>query len=252
MNTEPSARATSIARVGSDLVTPQDPRYAQLVQRNFNRRFEGRPDYVRLVGSSAQVVQAVQEAVDQKLRVVARSGGCCLEGFVADPAVRVVIDTSLMSEVSYDPKFGAFAIEPGVTLGELYRKLFLGWGVLLPAGQSPYIGIGGQAMGGGHSFVSREHGLTVDHLYGAELVVVDESGRARCVVATREPTDPNRELWWALAGAGGGNFGIVTPIGFARLMPQARSRRCPKRPNRSSRSRPSGAGTTWTRALSSG
>src|SRR3954463_8393523 len=164
MKPEQPVAFTHSPRVGSGLVTPQDPRFAALVHRNFNRRFAGSPEYVRLVGSSEQVQQAVQEAVDQKLRVVARSGGCCLEGFVAAPAVRVVIDTSLMTDVSYDPKFGAFAVEPGVTLGELYRKLFLGWGVLLPAGQSPYIGIGGQVMGGGHSFVSREHGMTVDHL----------------------------------------------------------------------------------------
>jgi len=70
--------------------------------------------------------------------------------------------------------------------------------------------MGGHVMGGGHSFVSREHGMTVDHLYGVEVVVVDESGTARRVVATREPSDPNHELWWAHTGAGGGNFGIVT------------------------------------------
>ena len=214
MNTEQPVQFRPSPRVGSDVVAPGDPRYAELVRRNFNRRFMGRPDYVRLVDSTEHVLQAVQRAVDEKRRVVARSGGCCLEGFVADPAVQVVIDTSLMSDVSYDAKLGAFAVEPGVTLGDLYRKLFLGWGVLLPAGQSPYIGVGGQVMGGGHSFVSREHGVTVDHLYGAEIVVVDESGTARRVLATREPTDPNRELWWAIAGAGGGNFGIVTRYWF--------------------------------------
>lgn len=214
MTSQPPVTFAHAPRVGSDLVTPQDPRYATLLNRNFNRRFAGSPDAVRLVGSTEHVMQAVQEAVDRDSRVVARSGGCCLEGFVADPAVRVVIDTSMMTEIAYDPKFSAFAVEPGVTLGELYQKLFLGWGVLLPAGQSPYIGVGGQVMGGGHSFVSREHGLTVDHLYAAELVVVDESGTARRVIATREPSDPNRELWWALTGAGGGNFGIVTRYWF--------------------------------------
>lgn len=225
MKSQQPVAFTQSPRVGSGLVTPQDPRFAELVHRNFNRRFVGSPEYVRLVGTSEQVQQAVQEAVDQKLRLAARSGGCCLEGFVADPAVQVVIDTSLMTDVSYDPKFRAFAVEPGVTLGELYRKLFLGWGVLLPAGQSPYIGIGGQVMGGGHSFVSREHGMTVDHLYGAEVVVVDESGVARRVIATREPSDPNRELWWALTGAGGGNFGIVTRYWFRS--PDASDARAP-------------------------
>ena len=72
-----------------------------------------------------------------------RSGGHCLEGFVADPAVRVVIDTSLMADVSYDAERRAFVVEAGATTGETYRKLFLGWGVTLPAGESPDLGIGG-------------------------------------------------------------------------------------------------------------
>jgi hypothetical protein len=200
--------------VRTNVVRPDDPRYGELLQRNFNRRFAGQPDYVHLATSTAEVVQAVQEAVRANLRVAARSGGCCLEGFVADPAVRVVIDLSLMTELVYDPRLQAFAIEPGVTVGEAYRKLFLGWGVTLPAGQSPYIGMGGHVMGGGHSFLSREHGMLVDYLYAVEVVVVDASGTARSVVATREPSDPNRELWWAHTGGGPGNFGIVTRYWF--------------------------------------
>ena len=202
------------ARAGTRTVERDDPRYVELLQRNFNKRFAGNPDRVVLVDSTEQVMQAVQEAVRSGLRVAARSGGCCLEGFVADPAVRVVVDTSLMNELAYEPEREAFVIEPGITLGEAYRKLFFGWGVTLPAGQSPYIGMGGHVMGGGHSFLSRQHGMAVDHLYGVEVVVVDDSGTARRVVATREPSDPNRELWWALTGAGGGNFGIVTRFWF--------------------------------------
>ena len=201
MNQEPGS---------ADIVTAKDPRYAALLQRNFNKRFAGKPDYVQLVHSTEQVVQAVQAAVGDDLRVVARSGGCCLEGFVADPAVRVVIDTSMMTELSYDPRLDAFAVEPGLTLGEAYRKLYLGWGVALVAGQSPYIGMGGHVLGGGHSFLSRQLGMAVDYLYGVEVVVVDQSGTARRVIATREADDPNRELWWAHTGGGGGNFGIVT------------------------------------------
>src|SRR5438094_870427 len=56
-------------RVGPDKVGPEDPRYADLVRRGFNKRFAGKPDYVRLVGSTAQVVDAVQDAVREKLRV---------------------------------------------------------------------------------------------------------------------------------------------------------------------------------------
>jgi len=89
------------SRVGPHKVGPEDPRYVHLAHRGFNRRFRGRPEYVRLVGSTADVVEAVQEAVRAKARVAVRSGGHCLEGFVADPAVQVVIDTSLMANVAY-------------------------------------------------------------------------------------------------------------------------------------------------------
>src|SRR5207253_3184963 len=118
----------------------------------------GKPDYVYLVGSTQQVVEAVQEAVRDRRRVVVRSGGHCLEGFVADPAVQVVIDTSLMTNIYYDMEMGAFAVEAGATLGEMYRKLFLGWGVLIPAGISPEIGVGGHVLGGAFGFLCRQYG----------------------------------------------------------------------------------------------
>jgi FAD/FMN-containing dehydrogenase len=126
---------------GPVTVRPDDPRYGDLARRG-SRRFSGKPDYVQLVGSTGQVVEAVQDAVREQLRVAVRSGGHCLEGFVADPAVRVVIDTSLMSGLYYDSQMGAFAIEAGARLGEAYRTLFLGWGVTIPAGVSPNVGIG--------------------------------------------------------------------------------------------------------------
>jgi hypothetical protein len=107
----------------------------------------------------------------------------------------------------------------------------MGWGVTIPAGESPHVGIGGHVMGGAFGFLCREHGLAADHLYGVEVVVTDAKGMAKSVVATREPSDPNRELWWAHTGGGGGNFGIVTRYWFrspdatgtdpARLLPRA-------------------------------
>jgi len=219
------------SRVGPAKVGPGDPRYADLARRGFNQRFSGRPDYVRLVGSTADVVEGVQDAVREKARVVVRSGGHCLEGFVADPAVRVVIDTSLMADVSYDAERRAFVVEAGATTGQTYRKLFLGWGVTLPAGESPDLGMGGHILGGAFGFLCREHGLAADHLYAVEVVVVDEKGTARNVIATREASDPNRDLWWAHTGGGGGNFGVVTRYWLrspgaegddpARLLPKA-------------------------------
>src|SRR6266545_1984547 len=230
----PSPRRTDVMPkppIPSDKIGPDDPRYRDLIRRGFNKRFAGKPDYVRVVSSTEQVVDAVQDAVRDALRLAVRSGGHCLEGFVADPAVRVLIDTSLMTGVYHDPEMAAFAVEAGATLGEAYRKLFLGWGVTIPAGESPDIGMGGHVSGGAFGFLCREHGLAADYLYAVEVVVVDEAGTARTVVATREPSDPNRDLWWAHTGGGPGNFGVVTRCWFrspdasgddpTQLLPQA-------------------------------
>src|SRR5262245_28583073 len=195
-------------------IGPEDPRYDQLVLRGKFSRYRGRPDLFYLVGNTEQVVDAVQDAVRAKRRLAVRSGGHCLEGFVADPAVRAVIDTSLMTGVAYDSEMNAFRVEAGTTVGELYRRLFLGWGVTIPAGESPDIGVGGHIAGGASGYLCREHGLAADHLHAIEVVVVDPQGNARSVVATRAPDDPNRDLWWAHTGAGGGNFGVVTRCWF--------------------------------------
>ncbi|MFD9795897.1 FAD-binding oxidoreductase [Streptomyces sp. NPDC059070] len=195
---------------GAVTVRPDDPRYPELTHGT-NQRWVGRPEYVRLVNSADQVVRAVQEAVRDGKRVAVRSGGHCYEDFVNNAEVQVVIDMSEMAEIGFDAERRAFTVEPGASLAEVYDKLYKVWGVTIPGGSCPSVGAGGHIVGGGYGALSRKFGLTVDHLYGIEVVVVDASGTARRVVATRDSADPElRELWWAHTGGGGGNFGVIT------------------------------------------
>ena len=195
-------------------IGPDQPHYGAVVRRQFNKRFTAGPDYVRSASSTQQVVTAVQDAVDEGRRLVATSGGHCLEGFVTDPGVRVIVDTSAMKRIYYDAAHRAVAVEAGATVGETFRALCETWGTVIPLGEYPGIGMGGHVAGGAFGFLCRQLGLAADYLSGVEVVTVDESGRAAAVVATREPSDSNRELWWGHTGAGGGNFGIVTRYWF--------------------------------------
>ncbi|KAJ3194583.1 hypothetical protein HDU67_004664, partial [Dinochytrium kinnereticum] len=63
--------------------------------------------------------------------------------------------------------------------------------------------MGGHALGGGFGLLSRQLGLMVDTV--VEMVVVNAKGD---ILVVNDQTDA--ELFWALRGAGGGNFGIVT------------------------------------------
>ncbi|MGW5653307.1 FAD-binding oxidoreductase [Streptomyces humi] len=190
-------------------VRPADRRYADL-RRGTNQRWVGSPDRIVLATSTADVVRTVQQAADSGRRLAVRSGGHCYENFTTDQDITVVLDLSRMDEISYDTRRRAFSVRPGAQLGRVYDRLYKGWGVYLPAGNCPTVAAGGHIQGGGYGAMSRRDGLAVDHLYGIEVVVVDADGTARAVTATREPDDPNRELWWAHTGGGGGNFGVVT------------------------------------------
>ncbi|CAJ63278.1 MULTISPECIES: FAD-binding oxidoreductase [Frankia] len=208
-STAPAAPTSTSHGFGPVTIKSDDQRYGALITGD-NQRWVGSPDYIQLVGSTQQVVDAVQTAVRNGLQLSVRSGGHCYEDFVANSAVRVVIDMSAMNAVYYDSAMKAFAVEAGARLLNVYEALYRGWGVTIPGGRCYSVGAGGHICGGGDGPLSRRFGIVVDHLYAIEIVVVDKSGTARSVVATREDNDPNRDLWWAHTGCGGGNYGIVT------------------------------------------
>ena len=222
---------THDTQIESIRIGPDDPRFRAVAEKRFNKRFSANPDYVRLVSSTEHVVSAVEDAVREGQRLVVTSGGHCLEGFVSDPDVRVIIDVSPMNRVYYDADMGAIAVEAGATVGETFRALFDMGGVVVPLGEYPQIGVGGHVAGGAFGFLCRQLGLAADYLYAVEVVTVDDSGSARSVLATREMSDPNRDLWWAHTGGGAGNFGVVTRYWFrspgasgndpAKLLPRA-------------------------------
>lgn len=214
--TKGGARSPADALVPPELVTiaPSDPRYQDLLLRGYNRRTTNNPAVEYVVGDTADVVQAVNAAVAAGRQIAVRSGGHCLDAMVDNPQVQAVIDFSEMRAVDFDETMNAFAVQPGATLGEIYRHLCYGWGVTLPGGVCPTVGAGGHVLGGGFGAISRQYGLIIDHLYAVEIVVVDAAGTAQAVIATSDQNDPNYDLWWASAGGGGNNFGVTTRYWF--------------------------------------
>jgi FAD/FMN-containing dehydrogenase len=92
------------------------------------------------------------------------------------------------------------------------------YGRTLPAGCGPTVGITGLILGGGIGLLGRKYGLTCDRLVGAQVVLPDGS-----VVDCGHDHEP--DLFWALRGAGGGQFGVVTSLRFdtvAELQPPGR------------------------------
>jgi hypothetical protein len=217
LHTAPAGAAELASRNGLPLtgttITAGDSRYLDLMTGN-NVRFVAKPDYVRIIGSAKDAVSAVRDAVRAGKKVSIRSGGHCFADFVCNPSVEVILDLSTMTDVYYDPKMKAFAVEPGARLLNVYEKLFKGWGVTIPGGICYSVGAGGHIAGGGYGLLSRSHGLVVDHLHAVEVVTVDATGHVSTQVATRESRGALGDLWWAHTGGGGGNLGVVTKYWF--------------------------------------
>lgn len=76
-------------------------------------------------------------------------------------------------------------------------------GLRIVGGECPSVGLaGGYSQGGGHSALSSRYGLGADQILEWEVI----DGTGRFLIANREQ---NADLYWALAGGGGGTYGIV-------------------------------------------
>ncbi|KAF8741092.1 hypothetical protein HU200_013653 [Digitaria exilis] len=134
-----------------------------------------------------------------------RSGGHDYEGLSyrsVRPEEFAVLDLAGLRAVRVDSGDDTAWVDSGATLGELYYTIAKNNpGVAFPAGICPTIGVGGHLSGGGIGMMMRKFGLAVDNVLDAKLVNADGDLVDRAAMG--------EDLFWAIRGGGGGNFGIV-------------------------------------------
>ncbi|MCY3878389.1 MAG: BBE domain-containing protein [Rhodobacteraceae bacterium] len=185
----------------------------------FNRRFyAGNLEKVFTPTSDDELVAAVTQAStpeqageDPGVRIV--SGRHCYENFVFNATSKSLIDCIGLDGVGQHPDRGYF-VEAGASNWSSFTRLNALFGKCLPGGSCYSVGIGGHVSGGGYGLLSRLQGLTVDWVTGVDIVLTPAPGKAELhhVDAATEP-----ELFWALKGAGGGNFGAISRFYFKEL-----------------------------------
>ena len=165
---------------------------------------QSRPAAVVRPRSADQVAQIIDFARGHGFDIAVRAGGHsgAGHGTVHDG---IVIDLRGLAGVAVDPQGRTVWAGGGATAGEVLRAA-AEHGLVVPFGDAATVGIGGLTTGGGVGYLTRLHGLTIDNLLAAEVVLAD--GRIVLTDARNEP-----DLFWAIRG-GGGNFGVVTRFLF--------------------------------------
>ncbi len=172
----------------------------------YNQRFDAvLPTWVARPRDAADVRRAVQWGVAHGVPLRARSGGHSYAGY-STLSGGVVLDLRNLRTIRVDARHRTATIGAGAQLIDVYAAL-AARGLTIPAGSCPSVGIAGHALGGGMGLAGRRFGLTADNLLSAQIVTAD--GVSRTVSAHLEP-----DLYWALRGGGGGNFGVVTSFTF--------------------------------------
>ena len=189
-----------------NLLRPGDSGYDDVIKIR-NLRYAGtHPAGVALVADAHDVATAIAWAGDNGVPMVSRSGGHSYAGYSTTPGL--VINLKAMTGVTVDPTSGNMRVT-GAATNQDVANAGKPFGRTIPGGQCPAVGVAGFVLGGGLGFYMRQHGLGIDTLLATEIVTAD--GSRRCVTVEELP---KRELFWALCGGGGGNFGINTSFEF--------------------------------------
>lgn len=160
------------------------------------------PDVIVRPRSANGVAQAIRHATHNGLELSVRCGG---HGVTPHTDLDgVLIDLCLMNGVEI-LEDGRVRIGGGAIWGDVAKALEP-HELVITAGDTKNVGVGGLTLGGGIGLFVRKWGLAIDNLVEAQVV----TAKGDVLIANNET---NADLFWGLRG-GGGNFGIVTSFTF--------------------------------------
>ena len=185
------------------LIEPGDAGYDE-ARAVYNGMIDRRPALIAQCAGADDVARIIGYAREAGLPLAVRGGGHNGAGLgTIDDGV--VLDLSAMRGIDVDPRARTVRVGGGCTWGEVDRATHE-HGLANPSGIIGTTGVGGLTLGGGLGHLTRKHGLAIDNLLSADVVLAS----GELVHASK---DEHPDLFWALRG-GGGNFGVVTAFEF--------------------------------------
>jgi hypothetical protein len=170
-----------------------------------NARWAGvRPLAIAMCADDEDVRKSIAWARANDKPFAIRSGGHSYAGFSTTNGL--LIDVKPMNGVTVDWNKGTVVVQGGANNQDVANAL-RSRPLAVPSGRCPTVGTSGLVLGGGWGFAATHSGLTCDNLSATDVVL------ANGTKVTANATD-NNDLFWAIRGGGGGNFGVHTSFTF--------------------------------------
>ncbi|GAB4032586.1 FAD-binding oxidoreductase [Spirosoma gilvum] len=190
-------------RVKGRIVWPWSPSYNQ-DRQEFDNIYPAYPLVIIYAVTYSDVRISLEFAHKYSLHTAIRSGGHSFAGYsVCDG---LVIDVSGLNNIYVDVANQTAWIETGCNFEKICPTLEL-YHLHIPSGGCPTVCIGGYMQGGGYGMTSRMYGMNCDNVLACTVMLAD----GRIVVAS---DTQNEDLFWAIRGGTGGNFGVLLSIKY--------------------------------------
>lgn len=181
------------------IILPTDA-YYETARKVWNGAADQYPAMIAYCESATDVQAALRTARDYGLPISVRSAGYDGEGRSVKTG-GLVIDITQINQVEVN---GRIATVAGGAPASAVISTATAHDLIVVTGWNGIVGMAGLTLAGGYGPLIARHGLALDSLVGAELILANGDH----VVAD---ANENSELLWALKG-GGGNFGVVTAL----------------------------------------
>lgn len=200
-----SSKILSLKKLVTEIIYPFSDNY-DFYRLNYNRAFIFFPVAIVRAHNIDDIKNTIIFCRETGIPIRARGGAHCYQpaslvnfGIILDQIHRNKI-------VNIDKKNNVVQIQAGSLLGPTVNELSK-HNFLIPTGTCVTNGLAGLTLGGGIGFSLREYGLTMDQIINMKVILAN----GNIIDANKKM---NSDLFWALRGAGGGNFGIVTDFTF--------------------------------------
>ncbi|OJD32503.1 berberine family protein [Diplodia corticola] len=198
---------TSLQSSNIPVFTPGHSEYERRTARP-NLLFRAtRPDCVAQPTSAAHVATTISLAKSARVPVTIQCAFHSWAGF-STASRGIVLDVSKLNAVDLDAAARTVTVGAGCRWEDVYRALPAG--LVVTGARAPTVGVSGFTLGGGLGPFTRRFGLGSDALLEATVVTAD--GALVTVGENDDPASDAGRLFWALRGAGAGNFGVLVRV----------------------------------------